>query len=105
MATFKELNRYTNGIVTFTREGKQFLMLRRSLNLKESVDDLFIKINQDLLKRPDLISQKAYGTPSLWWVIAEFNGISDPLFDLQMDQILRIPRIDRVTAAIKVMNK
>lgn len=104
MANFKPLNRYTNGTVTFTRDGKQFLVLRKPLNLSEDNTDTLVTIRDDLTKRLDLISQKAYGTPQLWWVIAEFNGIRDPLFDIRAGQILRIPNIDRVLKSIAVLN-
>lgn len=100
MANFKPLNRYTNGIVTFTRNNEQFLVLRESLQLEQDNTDVFVTINQDLIRRPDLISFKAYGNPDLWWVIYEYNQIRDPIFDLRIGQIIRIPSIDRVTAAI-----
>ena len=39
--------------------------------------------------RPDRISNLFYGTPDLWWVIMEVNGISDPFEGLNVgDQIL-----------------
>jgi hypothetical protein len=105
MANFKELNRYTNGTVTFSRDNTKFLVLRKSLDLQFAVDDVFVTLTQDLIKRPDIVSFKAYGTPDLWWVIAEYNNISDPFFDFKINQIIRIPNIDRVTAAIKGMNR
>lgn len=105
MANFKKLTRYTNGVVSKTRSGQNFLILRKALDLSESDGDVFVTITQDLTQRPDLISQKAYGTPDLWWVIYEFNGIKDPLFGLKIGQILRIPQIDRVLDAIASMNK
>lgn len=105
MANFKTLNRYTNGTVTFTRDGKQFLVLRKPLNLKPDNGDVFVTLTQDLLQRPDLISYKAYGTADLWWVILEYNNIRDPLFELKINQVIRIPSIDRVLAAISTMNR
>lgn len=105
MANFKPLNRYTNGIITFTREEQQFLVLRQPLSLKEDSGDTFITITQDLTKRPDMISQLAYNTPALWWVLMEYNNISDPLFGLKTNQILRVPKINRVLEAISTMNR
>ena len=104
MANFKDLNRYTNGIITITRGNSQFLVLRKPLTLKADNTDILVTIRQDQTKRLDLISQLAYGTPGLWWVIAEFNGIRDPMFDLKSGQILRIPSIDRVLQAIGTLN-
>lgn len=100
MANFKKLSRYTGSVVTKNRSGKDFLILRQPLNLEKADGDVFVTITQDIEQRPDLISAKAYGTPDLWWVIYEFNGIRDPLFDLRAGQILRIPDLDRVLDAL-----
>lgn len=101
MANFSENTRYTNGTITKNRSGKSFLVLRKSLNLEPGDSDDFVIVPQHLTKRPDLISNLAYGTPDLWWVIYEFNGIKDPLFELQTGTVLRIPSIDRVLEAIE----
>jgi len=100
VANFKELSRYTGGIVTKNRTLEDFLILRRPLNLQEDEGDIFITVDQELQKRPDLVSFKAYGIRDLWWVIYEFNGIRDPLFGLNIGQILRVPELDRILAAI-----
>lgn len=100
MANFKPFSRYTNGIVTFTRDNKHFLVLRKPLNLKEDNSDVLVTVTQDICKRPDLVSYKAYNTPDLWWVIYEYNGIRNPLLDLKPGQILRIPQLERVNEAI-----
>lgn len=105
MANFNKYTRYTNGETSINREAKQFLVLRSPLNLTPAAGDLFITITQDLLVRPDLISFKAYGIPDLWWAIYEYNGIRDPLFDLQIGQTLAIPNISRVLAAINQLGK
>lgn len=100
MANFKANTRYTNGILATNRSRKDFLVLRKSLNLTEDSTDTFILITQQYEKRPDLLSTAAYGTPELWWVIYEFNNIRDPFFELKSGQILRIPELNRVLEAI-----
>lgn len=100
MSNFKSLNRYTNGIVTFTRNNQKFLVLRSALNLEPDNSDVLVTITQELVRRPDLISFKAYGSPDFWWAIFEYNGIRDPVFELRSGQILKIPSIARITAAI-----
>ena len=100
MANFRANSRYTNGIVAANRSGKNFLVLRKPIKLEEDSTDTFIVITQELTKRPDLVSYRAYGVTELWWVIYEFNNIRDPLFDLKLNQILRIPSIERVLEAI-----
>lgn len=100
MANFKPLSRYTNGIVTSNRSGVNFLFLRRPLKLAEDDGDVFVMVTQDLEKRPDLVAYKAYGNPTLWWVIYEFNQIRDPFFGLKAGMLLRIPALERVMEAI-----
>lgn len=105
MANFKRFTRYTNGTVTKTRDNEDFLVLRKPLELEEAEGDVFVTITQDLTKRPDLIADKAYGNRALWWAIYEFNEVTDPMFDLQPGRILRIPKLERLLAAIGRLNK
>ena len=100
MANFRANSRYTNGIVTTNRSNKNFLILRKPLDLEPDSSDTFITITQELEKRPDLVSFKCYGVVELWWAIYEFNNIRDPFFDIKSGQILRVPAIERVLSAI-----
>ncbi len=105
MANFKRLSRYTGGTLASNRSDQNFLVLRRPLELEPADGDAFVTITDDLIRRPDLISNRAYGTPDLWWVIYEFNGIRDPLFELKAGQVLRIPELDRVLDAVKELEE
>lgn len=105
MANFSANSRYSRGTATTNRSGKNFLILRKPLVLSEDAGDILVEVTQDIVIRPDLISDKAYGDPSLWWAIYEFNGIRDPLFDLKQGQILRIPELERLLAAIKQLEE
>lgn len=100
MANFKRNSRYAQGLVATNRSNQPFIVLRRPLNLEPAEDDTFVSVTQEYTKRPDLLSSKVYGTAELWWVIYEFNGIMDPLFDLKIDQVIRLPSIDRVMKAL-----
>lgn len=100
MANFKRFSRYTGGTVAANRSNQNFLVLRRPLGLEPDSTDTVVIVTQELEKRPDLVSFKAYGSPDLWWVIYEFNMIRDPFFELLQGQILRIPSIERVMEAI-----
>ena len=100
MANFKTLSRYTGGLATKNRTGKDFLILRNQLDLQPDEGDSFVTVTQEALQRPDLLSKAVYDTPDLWWVIYEFNGISDPFFGLKMGDTLRIPELERVLTAI-----
>lgn len=105
MANFSKNTRYTGGKIAKTRDNKDFLVLRRQLNLSRDSGDVIITVTQDLEKRPDLISQKAYNTPDLWWAIYEFNNIKDPLFDVVAGMELRIPELERVLQAIQELEQ
>jgi hypothetical protein len=103
MANFKAYSRYYNGIVATNRTGKNFLVLRQPIDLPQDPEDTFVTVTSDLVNRPDLISTKAYSTPDYWWVICEYNQIYDPLFQLKINSVLRIPTLDRVLAAIEAL--
>lgn len=100
MANFKRSSRYIDRELEKNREGKEFLVLRQPLNLEPAEGDIYVTINQELLQRPDLIAYRAYGDRELWWVIYEFNNISDPLFELKLGQIIRLPELQRVQEAL-----
>lgn len=46
------------------------------------------------------ISFNVYGTVSLWRVILEFNGLSDPINDVQVGMILNIPNKSEVASLL-----
>lgn len=101
MANFKRTSRYKRAIVTTNRSNQNFIILRKPLVLEQADGDTFFEVTQEVLKRPDLVAQTFYGNTEYWWVIYEFNGIKDPLFELKMGQILRIPALERVLVAIE----
>lgn len=51
---------------------------------------LYVVTESDL-DRPDLIAHRMYGLPDYWWVILDYNQITDP-FTLQVGDRLRIPQ-------------
>lgn len=105
MANFKRNTRYTNGLTSKNRSGVNFLLLRKLLNLTTDPGDTTVAVKQEDILRPDLISQKSYDVPDLWWVIFEYNNIQDPMFELREGQILKIPAIERVLQAIQNLGK
>lgn len=42
-------------------------------------------------ERLDQIAYRYYGDAELWWVVADINGILDPLADLPVGKVLRVP--------------
>lgn len=60
--------------------------------------DTLFRVPQAAEGRLDLISQKFYGTPELWWVIALVNNIRDPIVGASVGQHVRIPTRNRLAA-------
>lgn len=48
--------------------------------------------------RMDAVSDYHYGTPELWWVIAQANNIIDPLTALVVNSKIRIPTRARLAS-------
>ena len=71
-----------NKLITFNTYKKK--------GFKTSRNDKFMVVSPGYEYRPDLISQKVYGTPDFWWKIMEVNGIKD-IFDFKPGLNLRIP--------------
>lgn len=103
MSNFKNTSRYRNATIAKNRSNKNFLILRSNVDIEPGDGDRFITITDEIIKRPDIISFKAYGISDYWWVIYEFNGIKDPFFDLKLNDNLRIPPIDKVITAVAAL--
>ena len=67
---------FGNNITTFGRWTRPDWMM--PINIA-STDVLLFQVNQQFAGRPDLISQKFYGTPYYEWVIVMFNSPLNPL--------------------------
>lgn len=63
----------------------------------DSTDTLY-RLPQAGEGRLDLVSQKFYGTPELWWVLALVNNLPDPLVGASVGQTIRIPTRNRLAA-------
>lgn len=55
--------------------------------------------------RPDIISQRLYGTTNYWWFIMWYNGVGDVWNDLRENMVIKYPSIDRVREGIKLYYK
>lgn len=66
--------------------------MRRYKRLDKSMASVTIETNRQTTL--DLISLQQYGTPLLFWLIADFNDILDPMIDIPKGTNLKIPVID-----------
>lgn len=49
------------------------------------------QVSSSMEARLDLISNLFYKTPTLWWVIGQYNGITNPIFEVTIGRKLKIP--------------
>ena len=106
MATFSKRNLTINNFqdpVTYT-EGKGKALKQKQMynfydnKLRFLMEEYTCVIYE--LSTPNFLpnlSVKFYGTSSLWWVIARFNGIIFPLRELQVGTTLAIPRLSEIS--------
>lgn len=75
--------------------GDSYIESQDPLYIGEDITDSFFQVERGYEHRLDLISYKFYNTPMLWWVIAEVNGIHNPML-VDSGIVLRIPNISRL---------
>ncbi len=60
--------------------------------------DILFKVPAGGQGRLDLISQKFFGTPELWWAIARVNAMIDPMIGPSAGDLVRVPTQQRLAA-------
>lgn len=84
-------SRYANNnVVYYTEQKKLTFELYKKNKRANSKKDKFYVISSGTEYRPDLVSQKVYGTVDFWWRILEANNIKD-IFDFKAGMNIRIP--------------
>lgn len=63
--------------------------------------DFLYTVEKKYEGRPDLLGYVFYGDPGLWWIIAQFNGILDPIGELVEGKVLVIPLLERVKRELR----
>ena len=95
MADISETSRYNWSALYVDNKSGDFYGTRQPLKLREHDSDTFHVVTDADCKRTDLIAWKYYQDVRLWWVIAEFNNISNPL-EIPTGTTLRIPSYERI---------
>jgi nucleoid-associated protein YgaU len=72
-------SRYNYQAIYRDEKGKTFLQTWKPREFSSNSTTQTIIVNRNLAYRPDLISDKVYGTPLLWWAICYVNDILNPL--------------------------
>jgi hypothetical protein len=89
-----KISRYVQGGVT--EFGSIGLEVWQPKELDLDVSDLEYTVENFYEGRLDLIANAFYNNPRLWWFLAQYNAILDPINEITPGRVLRIPAIDRV---------
>jgi hypothetical protein len=99
--------RYENFFNIYEDEDKnKFYNLLRSINIfpaeDSSIEDEYVITPNDTWI---LISYKYYGTIYLWWLVCEYNRITNPVIVPETGTILKLLKKDLVWNVISNLNK
>lgn len=72
----------------------------RRVTVLPANDDRMLDVVQAMESRLDLLSNDLYGTPHLWWAIAELNALVDPMTEVKIGSQLRVPTKARLMALL-----
>jgi len=101
------LYRYENFFNVYTdTDKKRFYNLLRSINIfpanDSSIEDIYsVKTNDTWV----YISYKYYGTIYLWWLVCEYNRISNPTKQPEAGTTIKLLKSNYVWAIISNLNK
>lgn len=88
------LSRYINSTVVYYHIGTikklTFTTYKKQISTVPTQTDMYMVVPSGMEYRPDLVSQKIYGTPDFWWKLLEANNIKD-IFDFKAGTNLRVP--------------
>ena len=108
--TYNKSSRYYQTPVLvddFVRDGTARLGLWKApdlrpypeLDLTEDMYTTYMLAESDLY-RADLLAYKFYNDVNLWWALCLFNGILNPLTDMEIGQIIKIPNKELLLEAM-----
>lgn len=99
-----DTNRYKYLYTLLDDCGEVYTETPDKIEVAENSTDTYFIVDTDHENRLDLVSYKFYGTPLLWWVIAEASDIFNPLI-VPVGTVLRVPVRSTLYGAKGVLNK
>lgn len=69
--------------------GKRVFLSTRYPEIPKRISDIYVIATE--ADRIDILAQKYYNNPSLWWIIAQANSIGKGTLRLEAGRQLRIP--------------
>lgn len=86
-------SRYRNATLVANGENLYYAA-RATLDATKRSDDRYVDVR--LGDTIHSVSHRELGDMRLWWVVADFNDITDPFADLAVGTTLRVPSITRL---------
>nr|DAP29834.1 MAG TPA: baseplate wedge protein [Bacteriophage sp.]DAS48236.1 MAG TPA: baseplate wedge protein [Caudoviricetes sp.]DAU66600.1 MAG TPA: baseplate wedge protein [Caudoviricetes sp.] len=90
-----KISRYSKLKRLVNLNGDTYIETPNKFTIEESNRDIYYSVEKGFEDRLDLISNKFYGTPLMYWAIAVMNHIDNPL-DVPVGVVLRIPAIESI---------
>ena len=84
--------------LNFTNDFPDVYSIFRKVVFREESIEQYYRVTEEDMNRLDIISERFYGTPAYWWVIAMANNIVDPFY-LPIDTTLKIVKLSEFTMA------
>ena len=75
-------------------KGTRVFQSTRPTKIEARIDDLIITVNEG--DRMDLLANKFYGSPKLWFVIASVNNLTNGSMHIPVGTQIRIPAKNRI---------
>lgn len=75
-------------------KGTRVFRSTRPTKVEERIDDVIITVDEG--DRMDLLANKFYGSPKLWFVIASVNNLTNGSMHIPVGTQIRIPAKNRI---------
>ena len=93
---YVKVSRYGVYRLIMTDDAEVYMETVNSTPVEETGNDIYHEVLMEEENRLDIISNKYYGSPEYYWIIAMGNNLIDPLF-IKPGTILRIPSFASTT--------
>lgn len=70
------------------------------IEVRPTTADVMHKVTENEIGRLDILANKYYGDPFLWWVIADRNNMMYPIDEMYVGKDLYIPPIQAIRNAL-----
>jgi len=99
---YSKVSRYAKLRLIQGAEEKPYHEVTNSTPSVDSVDCELFHVTGLYVNRIDLIAQRFYGDPSLWWYIAKQNRLADPEL-IPTGTVLQIPKYNTLLTEGRVL--